>query len=243
MLRRRGLSVASLALLALVGAGIEAQGEYFEISTSVTISPVNAIPSAPPSTVTAGSQSFTSGSYTRFVPTSTFDTDGQPGGNQVTLIGLDSNPSPPHINAQGQGSDIVFGNIDPNINTLGAAIEAIAFNYTFKLTLYDYPTAGAASPMGIDSFMISGRISGNLGSNQVNLQNSNFAISPALLRIGGADYTVTNLSYTPGGLDNNGVFGAHVSSTPSVPEPGTLALVGLGGAILGLRAWRRRRAR
>jgi len=215
------LMVWSLGLAGLLSAGAPAaKAEFFEYSTVFTVSPVGTTPAIPPASITNAS------------PNSTFNTGS---GNSVTLLGDASNNNPPHQSALGNGTDIVFGDISAVAGSLGSptANQAVQFDYSAVITITDYPSFLAVNPTGTGTVTLNGRITGTIGGFQVDLNNLVFAPNPKTVTIAGTTYTVDFNSYTAPGLKTNGAFGAHV--TAAVPEPASVAMLGLGGlGALGL---------
>jgi hypothetical protein len=218
--------LAAVALAATAGA---ARAGYIEFDSSVVLTPVSPFPLA---TLVNGSEMVSLGAYSYPAPNVTLDGGS---GNSVTITGLATNPAPPHANANGAGTDIVFGRIAAE--SLGPA-ESFAFDYVFTLNLSDYATPTSAAALGSGSIQISGRISGTLGDYAINLGNSLYKTNPpsGLVTLSnGATYQVTVDTFTKPGMENFGTFGAHVQA---VPEPGTLMAM---GGVLGVLGMRRRK--
>jgi len=212
-----------LGLAGLLSLAPASKAEWFEFSTSVTLSG--------PTTPGGGTISGT-----------TFNTGVD--GNKVTLNPRDSLFVNFHTNGNAPGTDIVFSGIDATSAGQSSTPTNVGFNYTYVVTITDFATKTSTTPLGTGTFTITGRLQGRMGNNQVNIDNLNFAVSPATLPIGGALYTVTvnnNGGYTAPGPNFSGALGAHISAT-AVPEPASMALVGLGG-LGAFGMFRRRRAK
>lgn len=116
---------------------------------------------------------------------------------------------------------------------VGLAIEAVDFGaYTASVALYNGATL-------LNSFAV--------GGNNTSAQNGSVPFLGALSNIAeitSAVFTITSFTNGGGGFNGFAVSGLAVNTGASarVPEPGTLGLMLLGGAIVGARA-RRRRAR
>jgi hypothetical protein len=155
------------------------------------------------------------------------------------------NPSggPDNIDGSGTGSDIVISAIQA-VTTRTSPLENISIPYSFQLTIADYPTDTGGVSLHNGIFTINGILTGTVGATgggkKVNIQNQFLSIIPASQTIGNETYAVSSPSYVPPGPTNNGAFGLHVSSrTLPVPEPGTLALLGMGLFALATHAYRR----
>jgi len=228
-LRRVARTLGVVGLLAV--ATSSARAEFIEYSTTVTISqaPGSYSPVAG-TTFPTGTETITQGSFVQVAPFAGFRTAA---GNEVDLIALASNPLPPHQNTQGGGTDIVFAQIDATSSALTTTVEAVAFNYTFTVTIADYATLNApvGSQLGTATVQFVGRIQGNIGNGTVDFSNLNFATIPANGVVQATDghfFDVTIGGFTPPGLENNGTLGAHITLR-SVPEPASMAMLGLGG--------------
>jgi len=217
-LRLAGLGLGLAALLA-VGTP-SARAEFFEYTSTVEIT---SFLSPPGSTVVSTAGGGTTASITA------------PGtGNSVVLNAQNSSLVNLHQNAF-VGTNIVPLSLDPNGDTPTA--DNFDFNFTLRVTVTDYPTPIAGAPNGTGTFTFLGRLTGAVGNFASNLTLFSFAPSPQSLFIGTETYTVSFNGFTPPGIDNNGTLGLRVRA---VPEPTSLALLGLGGVgALGLTLRRR----
>ena len=136
-----GLGIAAMLALATSSA----RAEFIEYTTSVTIDQTPGSYTPAGATFPTGTEIVTQGSYTQTAPFAGILT---PNGNQVNLIGLASNPNPPHTNTILGGSDIVFAQIDASSSASTSTVDHVAFNYTFTLTILNYPgiNTPSASP-------------------------------------------------------------------------------------------------
>jgi hypothetical protein len=119
-------------------------------------------------------------------------------------------------------------------------LQAITIPFTIDVTITDYPTDTVGVPDGSGVFTVNGIISGTIGAGRkVNLNN--IIVNPvAPILIGGDLYSMTFNTIVPPGPFFPGAIGAHVEV---VPEPATLALLGLGAFAVAIPALRSRRGR
>ncbi|HEY3269424.1 MAG TPA: PEP-CTERM sorting domain-containing protein [Armatimonadota bacterium] len=118
-------------------------------------------------------------------------------------------------NGSGVGTDIVLANVrvnqDPN------TLTAINVPYTVNLTID-----------GVNTRAINFVLGGNLAPGQANTTNTMISGLPWTFNSGGVDFVVSYISFTPPGsmtTTTNGALAAHVLC---VPEPGSMALLGVG---------------
>jgi len=232
------MAFAIAAVLGFGALGTPARAEFFDYTTSVTASLI-----APTTgTLTPGSELFTSGLYTRLVPNVTYT---GPNTNQLVIDALDTNPLPPHISAS-SGTGITFGaihvgNVTPSP---GGAVDSFALNFTYVITLTDYPTfltpPGPGNPTGTVS--VTGRIDASFGNGGGNglISALSFAGSNVINFSNGQRYTFTALGADPIiGASGNPSSVSAILTAVTVPEPASLSLLGLGG--LGAWRWARRK--
>ena len=103
----------------------------------------------------------------------------------------------------------------------------------------------------VGTLHFTGRLDGTLSADHANITNTFLGQTTQKIQLGENLYTVVLNSYSPPGPPgavNHGAISAMATVTvnpihvATLPEPGSLALAGLGAAGLGLGAWRRRRA-
>ncbi len=110
--------------------------------------------------------------------------------------------------------------------------------YHLSLTILDV----ASNASGTVSF--SGLFNGSLSHVIADIRNTFGGEMTKAIQLGDNLYTVTLGNYAPPGPPSSGLLGgitAFVTVAPMhTPEPSTLLLASVGGAFLGLNAWRKR---
>jgi len=227
------MAFAIAAVLGFGALGTPARAEFFDYTTSVTASLI-----APTTgTLVAGTELFTSGTYTRSVPNVTYT---GPNTNQLIFDGLDTNPLPPHLTASG-GTGITFGaihvgNVTPSP---GGAVDSFSLNFTYVITLTDYATnstpPGPGNPTGTVS--VTGRVDASFGNGGGNglISSLAFATPNIITLSNGQQYIFTALEADNIiGVGNNPSTVSALLIARPVPEPASLSLLAVGG----LGAWR-----
>lgn len=206
------LTVWTLGLTSLLATASSSQAEYFEFTTTVSISPT-------PGTYTPSGATITNTGGT----SASFST----GNNSVSLTAADSNPSPPHLN----------GSLGTSITPLtltaatGAINENVAFDFTINLTITNYTTLTTPTAGSSGTISLSGRLGGSLGNGAADLSLLSFANSPQTIQIDNELYSISLKSFGSPTLDTGGQLQLSVSSVVggrAVPEPGSFALIGIG---------------
>jgi phosphoketolase len=115
-------------------------------------------------------------------------------------------------------------------------------NYSLSLYLYD-PTSHQSK-----TIVFTGYLDGTLSESNSNITNTFTGITAQTVQLGQQLYTASALSYTPPGIPgsiNSGSISGHITikvEAVMTPEPGTLALSGVGLLMLGVARLRRKRS-
>jgi len=165
--------------------------------------------------------------------------DGNPGAG-VTFT------NEPTKNAIGS-SDVVASNLRVFSTALSNAPDLLTTNgaYSVALTL----STAVAGPVATTTLTFTGKLSGKFSADSANVSNMFGPNSSQTVQLGGYNFSVELIAYTPPGPPsqaNAGSFAAHVTIsaiTPNstTPEPSTILLSSLGLSLLGGAAWRKRR--
>jgi len=161
------------------------------------------------------------------------------GGNQIILSALNS-VGTPHNNAT-LGTDIVPLDVNANSNT--GTVDTVNTTFTLTLLVTDFPTLNGATPSpgtpNPATFTFNGTITGTIGDGSSLLDILSFA--PQSGPVAGENYTISYGAFAPPGLASDGRLTLVVRAR-AVPEPGSIALLGMGG-VGALGMFLRRRAR
>jgi len=175
--------------------------------------------------------------------TSLFSTAGMNATNVAESI-LNTANSPPSSLATGNGSWSLAGSFTAPTTT------SITVNYNFANDILDLVTGTTASAQS--SFKLSITIKDQHGNavdaspTELNTALSAPPNSPEIITSGSGSAILSLAGLTAGDVFTISITGTELSSAQlaAIPEPGTFALAGMGGAVaLGFRAIRRRRAR
>jgi hypothetical protein len=167
--------------------------------------------------------------------------------------------SPARVNADAPGTGYVTLTDESLRSTVGDS-DVVATNlHTFSTATPDNPDRFTAKAYSLTLFLkdvnsglaatlvFTGQFDGTLTAGSSNLTNTFTGLVTQEVLLGAHLYTVTIGPYAPAGPPGSANAGsisahAHISVDPviALPEPGTLALSGLGFALLGLAHWRRR---
>jgi hypothetical protein len=166
--------------------------------------------------------------------------------NTQFKIGATVGSSSDYILATPENSGTIFGNATIGAVTLqtfstaplASPAQFINAPYSLSLTIFDQ----ASGKNGTLSF--GGVFNGTLSTQQANLTHKFTSLATQSVTIGGNLYTVSLAVAPPGGPNNNVAGSITAAATVSVsqaPEPGTLALAGLGLSGMSLGGWLKRR--
>jgi hypothetical protein len=208
---RHALSLTALAVAMTLAAGQRAQAAFgdFELTTTIT-TPAGG-------TVTAPS-----------------------GNSQLNFLGPVTTPATG--NASGPGTSIIFGQVqEQDLGISTSYTDNYSVDYTFAVTVTDTTSGESAA------FNINGTLAGFITATGVNFSSmfTNTYSEPLTqtVNIGGTDYTLdltmAGLFTQPsppnaaGGVSStNGTFAVVITTGgPVVPEPGSMALLGIGGLM------------
>lgn len=116
--------------------------------------------------------------------------------------------------------------------------DSFFVDYTNTITITNLPPPGA---VGVNSFVLTGRLTfSGIGSATPTITNQFFAPTSSQKPVGGVDYIVSGDGFVVPVV--NGTNGNLLADIIAVPEPGSFALLGIGGlAAIGMLRPRRRR--
>jgi hypothetical protein len=134
------------------------------------------------------------------------------------------------------GTDVVFANLDVSSTAVGEDVFSGGVGaYTLNMNITD----DASAQSGILTF--TGTLAGSVRPNASNLDNTFDAPQTQNITLGGIPYIVTIGPYTPPGPPNSARLGAIAAHVVCVPEPSSIALLGLGLLPMTGIAFRRRK--
>jgi hypothetical protein len=169
--------------------------------------------------------------------------------------------SPTNLYADSPGSSYIQFTGEPPVSVVGDS-DVVAANlktfssapagspdhfthagYTLTLNLFD-PTSNQSGTL-----TFSGHIDGTLSSANSNLTNTFDSTAPQTLQLGSTVFIATVDQFTHPGIPTATTYGSISGNVAisvqtvivSMPEPGTLALSGVGLIVLGVARWRRAR--
>jgi len=236
MIRLKAFAVFA-ALVAAIGIDARtARAEFFEYSSTVTISNVtspipNTLVNGPPGPL---------GNNTSTVTDPTV-------GDSINFLGRARIPRPDgfqHFDATfPPGTDITLMRI--SLTNLSSALTT-TFEFDYQLTLtvtdYNFPVANAVTnpPIGTGSIVVAGHLRGAYDASQQN--TTVFTMVPqapgGFFVAGDTLYQVFSLAFVPPTDQDPGVIGAHINAV-NIPEPASMTLLGIGA--LGMCRMIRRR--
>jgi hypothetical protein len=214
--RNVGLRCACLAVAALACAvdAPRASAEFFQYATQLTTFAAPSYPNPPGVPVT------------------------------ISISPFSSDVNAENYDATAPGTDIVYASISvAHLNNAFAGSGPISIPYVFQITVSDYATFAPPGGPSPDNavFTISGTLTGSIGpGKKVNLTTDPTITPSSPTLIGDENYLLTFNPFVPPGPAFDGAFGLHILARHgTIPEPGTLTLLGLGSLALATPAWRR----
>ncbi len=163
------------------------------------------------------------------------------GGSTVTLSSFTDQPGDIDLTSVGSPIHVTYGTTSVSSTTPAGSSDAFNIGYNYTLTFTHVGTGTTATLTGI-----TGTIAGFLASNGSTINNiytGGPVLSPATIILDGRVISVRLDPYTPPGTppDSKNDFSVSLVS-PAVPEPTTIALMGVGGLLM-LAPYLRRKTR
>ncbi|WP_165070388.1 PEP-CTERM sorting domain-containing protein [Paludisphaera rhizosphaerae] len=212
-LSARFLAASAFALaLGLTHAPATVAGPIFDYVSTVNVATAPTLPGNPPGFGAAVISIGAGNSLTFTTNTGTSINGGLPG-----------------------GADINYGNIIFNASGSDTVVS-YAVNFNYQLTITDRPSGLTGT------INFTGQVTGSAqGSPRgINSMIVNYDVAPKTLTLAGYTYTLSIKPSTGPGSLFDGVLQGNVQVTAVVPEPSSIALLGLG-SLGGLAAVLRRR--
>ncbi len=172
-----------------------------------------------------------------------------------TTIQLDTSPYQfkqdltDRVNITPGGTDITFGDIYVFTTDNTPLENDVQFGFNFNIHLRNFTQSTGGVADGAADISVSGMIQSTLGPGRSSkMRTMSYAFNPSdtIIKISPNEtYQITGFNFVPPSARGDaGRFSITLRSLSAVPEPGSLVLMGLGGAV-GLVGWVRktRRAR
>lgn len=165
------------------------------------------------------------------------------GGSTVTLAKFTDNPSDVDLSVVGTPVHQTYGSTSVTSTSTTPDLFSVPYQWTLTFThIVGGVATGATATLSNVTGTISGALTKN-GSTLTNVYTGNpTETSPVTIVVDGRSIVVKLDAYTPPGTPPSTTNDFSVSLQASVPEPTTMALMGVGGLLL-LAPYLRRKAR